>query len=188
MKKILVLVAVLALVAAMVVPLAAFADSQNVAVQGNWVDPTVTFNPTGSAINMGTLYTGWNPATGYEFTGTYGSVKFLKNSDTSATCSLGVSSVTFGNGLGDMQNQSNTSIYLPNAMLVELGTNTATTNVDTDSGTAWVLGTLPNGPSIGIPDDGNTYYFDIGAAQQITTNPPAGTYLINVTISAGYTP
>jgi hypothetical protein len=159
-----------------------------VGITGTWVDPTVTFNPTGTAINMGTLYSGWNPTSGYEFTGGYGSVKFSKNSDTSATCSLSVSSVAFGDGQGHMQNQTNGSIYLPDAMLVELGTNIYTGAVDTDGNTVWHTGTLPTLASIGIPDDGNTYYFDIGAAQQITTAPAAGNYLINVTISAGYTP
>jgi len=187
MKKILALVTVLALVAALVVPLAVSAAPQNIGVTGNWVAPTVTFNPTGSNIALGQLYSGWNPKSGYDFTGGYGSVAFAQNSDTGASCSLSVSSTSFGNTLGEMYNTNDTS-YLSNPMAVELGTNTATGNVDADSGTKWTLGTLPNGPTVGIPSDGNTYYFDIGAAQQITTLPTAGAYVMTISVAAGFTP
>jgi hypothetical protein len=83
---------------------------------------------------------------------------------------------------------TNDTTYLSNPMAVELGTNTATGNVDADSGTNWTLGTLPNGPTVGIPSDGNIYYFDIGAAQQITLLPTAGAYVMTISVAAGFTP
>ena len=158
-----------------------------IGVTGNWVAPTVTFNPTGSNIALGQLYSGWNPKSGYDFTGGYGSVAFAQNSDTGASCSLSVSSTGFGDSSGRMYN-TNDGSYLSLPMAVELGTNTSTGNVDADAGTKWTTGTLPTGPTVGIPSDGNTYYFDIGAAQQITTLPTAGAYEMTISVAAGFTP
>jgi hypothetical protein len=192
MKKLLALVAILALVAAMVVPMAAFAygGSSTVAVTADWVAPTVTFTAPGSSINLGTLYP--NTTTAWGYTGVAGSVSFVQGSDTGATYVLSVSSPITGNWYdGHMQTSADWS-YLANPLYVALGTESSVgaVNVDTDGATSWTYGNLPAGPaSFTVPTTGVLYYFDVAAQQVMTAAiPTAGTYGITINVNATYAP
>jgi type 1 fimbria pilin len=186
MKKILVLVAVLALVAAMVVPMAAFAaNNSTITASATWVGPTINFTAPGSSINLGQLYV--NTTTPWGYTGYAGTVSFLPGSDTNGTLALSVTSTPYG----QMQNQNDNS-YLPNNLSVALGTELSSiaSNVDTDGTTAWVYGDLPAGPAaFAVPTTGVSYSFDVAARQVMgAAIPSAGPYQITMNVVAGYTP
>jgi hypothetical protein len=171
MKKLLVLVAVLALVAAMVVPMAAFADTGSTQINAETVGPSVQLTPP-AFFDMGTLNVGRNPVTN-SFVGVAGSVTFSQGSDAASTCVLSAISINAGSPydfLNGCMYSANTSKYLNDPMYVTFDNIT--------------YAQLPGGVHMSILP-GNTP-FNLGAVQVIqpTENPGVGTYYIVVTLNA----
>ena len=184
MKKLLVLVAVLALVAAMVVPLAASATAAGPAVVGGsvyatgvMVAPTVSITIPG-AISLGNFANGRNPSTGYAWsTVAYGTIILTPGSDAAATFTATASSVDDGNGNFDNGRMYCAGIgQLSAAMYVTFG--------DTSYAAIGTPGYLGSGAT--LTGNANTS-FTLGAAQDITSadaQKGAGTYYIYVQVSA----
>ena len=185
MKKLLALVAILALVAAMVVPMAAFAAAAGPLVGGGYVTatgvmvaPSVTVVAPGP-IAFGDFHDGYNPtSTTWSWsTNTWGSVTLTNGSDAAASFIVyATPDNTNGNfSAGEMYC---TGIgYLSNTMEVTFG----------DSGNLPIgtYGYLPGGAS--FTGTSSVAQFSLGANQKITSTDAAagaGTYVYYVKITA----
>jgi hypothetical protein len=179
MKKLLVLVGILALVAAMVVPMAAFA-AQEIQATGTMVAPTVSITAPG-AISFGTFTPGWNPSpTTFKMASSWGYVTLTNNSDSGASFTLTAKSdgTTDGNfTLGEMYS-NDTHNYLTEPMQVTFDT----------AGTAGFVASapafLPAAVHLTGSSSGN---YSFGAAQNISAADGLigpGTYYINIILSA----
>ena len=185
MKKILVLVAVLALVAAMVVPMAALATPAGPAVVGGdvyasgvMVAPTVSITVPSGGISLGNFADGRNPSAGYDWsTASYGSITLTPGSDAAATFTATAYSISDGYGnFADGKMFCAGIGYLGTAMYVTFG--------DTSNAAIGTPGYLPTGAT--LTGNANTN-FSLGAAQEITSTDAkmgAGTYYIYVQVSA----
>jgi hypothetical protein len=185
MKKLLVLVAVLALVAAMVVPMAAFASTAQITVQGDVKNPSIVFNAPTGPVNLNQnvadgpmmLY-GWNYGSA-----TAGSIYMYQGS--SQTAKWTVTAVDGGTAL--MSDGANT---LANYLLIGNGAtansgpwNIANGNPATVQGTPY-SGTLTYSGT--VADTWETLYFN--AAQYIQASDVAGAYSDVITFSASVAP
>jgi hypothetical protein len=178
MKKLLALVAILALVAAMVVPMAVLAipagspQTAAINVQGAMVGPTVALTGPPTGIDFGQFAPGWNPSpTTFKDSGT-GDVILTQNSDLSASFTLTATSNTFLDGSGRMY-CSTLGNYLTDPMQVTFNDGTGT-------------GYLAGGATLSSSTTGHNY-FTVGAAQQIVAADGAigaGEYSITVTLTA----
>jgi hypothetical protein len=185
MKKILALVTVLALIAALVVPMTvSAATTAEVGATGNITAATVSLvypgpTPATSAnIPFGMLVVGRNPSSGWDTTGTdYGTVTVVNNSDPNPTWTLSAFSNNDGGGnfLGGAMYCTALGRYLDDAMYVSLN-NGASYN------------TLPTGVTL----TGNTTTnVNLYAAQDVTqndVNQGAGNYFIVVQLSVSVAP
>ena len=172
MKKILVLVAVLALAAALVVPMAVSAvpltSSGSVTVQGEMVAPTIALTAPAN-FDFGTFKVGDNFAESYP-----GSVAFVPGSDQNATWTLSASS-TSPYTAGEMYSTDTAQLL---ATPMEVSFDNAT----------W--GSLPTG--VTTPSTSNlNVAFNLYAYQKITTADVlngSGTYYIVVNLMATVNP
>jgi hypothetical protein len=180
MKKLLVLVGIMALVAALVVPLAASAapPTATVAVSGDIVAAAVAMAYTGTpVINFGTFLEGRNPASGWPETADYGTVTITPNSDASPSWSVNAFTINdaYANNNGKMVSTGLVR-YLDDALYVSLdggATNAQLPNTETITGSSLSAN------------------FRLSAAQNIShADVVAGqtTYTITVQLSAGVTP
>jgi type 1 fimbria pilin len=179
MKKILVLVGVLALVAAMVVPMAALANP-TVSVTGNVLAATVSLDYPGTpTIPLGMFVVGRNPAgTAWADTGaTFGTVTVVNNSDPNPTWTLTATSIN--DGVKDFSNGKmycdGLGRYLDDALYVSL-----------DGGTT--AAQLPSGVSA---TGHATYSFRLSAAQIVSQNDVnygTGNYYMIVQLNASIAP
>ena len=174
MKKLLVLVGILALVAVMVVPMAAFAQNAGSAqlsggvtvATGSIVAPTVSVEAPSGTIAFGPFVPGWNPTPTtfvWSLSGTWGSVTLTDNSDPAASYV-----VTAQGYVGGGLDFSNGKMYSPslsrdldNQMQVAFGTAT---------GSPAVIGTPGYLPAVTMTGNTpGTTLFTLGAAQNVTT-------------------
>ena len=181
MKKLLVLIGILALVAALVVPLAASAAplvGGDVEATGVMVAPTVSITVPSGGISLGNFADGRNPSTGYDWsTVTFGTITLTLGSDAAATFTATANSVDDGYGNFSAGKMFCAGIgYLANPMYVSFG--------DTSNAAIGTPGYLPTGAIL----TGNaSTNFSLGAAQEITSadaKKGAGTYYIYVQVSA----
>jgi hypothetical protein len=176
MKKILVLVTVLALVAALIVPMAVLADSANEQAQGNMVAPTITFTGPVGVIDFSTFAPGRNPAGTAWQNGPTCDVVLTQNSDSNASYTLTAGALqdtsTYNFTAGKMWNS--TLGYMTDPMYITL---------DNGAHYAQLPGTVSvNGTAAGV----NNYY-TLGAAQVIESADGAkgpGQYFIWVQLTA----
>jgi hypothetical protein len=119
MKKLLVLVAVLALVAAMIAPMAAFAANPTVEATGLLPStPSLQFTAPSGGISFGSFVLDRNPAgTAWDYTPNPGSVTLNPGILTDASWTLTASSAGFGDNSGRMWSD-NTNRYLTAAMYI----------------------------------------------------------------------
>jgi hypothetical protein len=196
MKKLLVLVAVLALVAAMIVPMAASATAGGSAgsaqlsggvtvATGSIVAPTVSVVAPSGNIAFGSFVPGWNPTPTtfvWSLSGTWGSVTLTDNSDPAASYV-----VTAQGYVGGGLDFSNGHMWSPslgrdldNPMQVAFGTAT---------GSPAVIGAPGYLPAVTMTGNTpGTTLFTLGAAQNVTTADAqagaAGDYYFYIQLSA----
>ena len=187
MKKILVLVTVLALVAALIVPMAVSAAGpsgppvlagSDIEAAGVMVAPSVTVTAPGP-ISFGNFVNGYNPSstTWSWSTTTWGSVTLTNGSDAAASFTV---TATPDNSKGDYsagEMYCSGIGYLSTPMVVTFGDST-----NTSMGT---YGALPGGAS--FTGTSSVAEFSLGANQQITSadaQKGAGTYIYYVQITA----
>jgi hypothetical protein len=180
MKKLLVLVAVLALVAAMVVPLAASATPAGapqagaLEFYGAMIAPTIALTVPTGPVAFGPFAPGRNPAVGTVNSPGDGDVILTQNSDANASFTLTVTSTNDGNGNFTDGKMYCTALhrYMTDAMWVNINDGT--------------LSQLAGGVSMSSSTPGHNY-FKVGAAQVIETADGAagaGDYYIFVVVTA----
>jgi hypothetical protein len=186
-KKILILATVLALLAILVVPAAAFADTEgSVQGTGEITQTTVEITLPSSSINFNNFTEGRNPATDADpasdavWSGS-GTVTVNQGTNPSNSWSLTAQSVNDGYGdfsLGRMYCDA-LARYLDNAMYVRLW----------DSGVGYSAYQTAD-VGVTLNDSGDQTY-QLGAVQNVSHNDAlagAGAYYIYVKISVAYVP
>jgi hypothetical protein len=196
MKKILALVTVLALVAALVVPMAVSAAtgpvvtaSPNVEVTGAVVAPTVAVTAPTTGISLGTFVgTGWTNGGSYDWSSADGTINITPNSYPNATATVTVQSKDYGSPYGNFTNGCMyDGRYMDYPLYVTVGDGSLN-----PEGSASYLGDGSDAAAIGagaatFTETADSAYYSLGAKQYVVSADLAagpGNYTFYMTVTA----
>lgn len=200
MKKILALITVLALIAALVVPLAVSAAtgpvvtaSPNVEVTAAVVAPTVAVTAPTTGINLGTFVgTGWTNGGAYDWSSADGTINITPNSYPNATATITVMSGNYGT-YGNFTNGCMwDGRYMDRPLYVTVGDGTLN-----PVGSPSYLGDgssavyeITNGAAT-YTDTADSAYYSLGAQQYVDSadlaaGPGSYTFYMTVTAQVNY--